>query len=95
MSAMMYAEDYLDGEYDFSVMHDKMTGVAKDAIDDTGVWDDMDVFSVIEGGMFPGGENPFGILDNSTFERCPSRYWKQGNNVQCQREKGHRGNHEY
>jgi hypothetical protein len=95
MSAMMIAEDYLDGDYEFGIALDKMSAVAEDAIDDTSILEAPDFFSVVEGFGYEDLDVYNIPPEIMSFERCPSRYWKQGNNVQCQREKGHRGNHEY
>ncbi len=99
LSGMMIAEDYLDGEYDFSIMLDKMSGIAEDAIDDTGIIDTPDLFSVVEG---------FGYEDRAmfnvpreimSFKRCPYRASFRRSSPpfveQCIREEGHSGRHEF
>lgn len=94
MSAMMYAEDYLDGEYDFSIMADRMSALAEDAIDDSGIIETPDLFSVVEGFGYDGR----GTGANSTTSyRCEaySRFQSPSGGAQCRLNKGHRGAHEY
>jgi hypothetical protein len=90
-STMMIAEDYLDGEYDFSVMLDKMSGVAEDAINDSAENYTPDLFSIVEG---PDMFNGRGTGANSTTDTlCDSFSIKS--NTYCNLKKGHRGAHEY
>ena len=99
MSAMMIAEDYLDGEYDFSVVMDKMSGIAEDAIDDSGIIDTPDLFSVVEGFGYED-RDLFNIpKEIMSFERCQYRaawdYKQPPTMRQCIKEKGHSGRHEF
>ncbi len=101
LSAMMIAEDYLDGEYDFSIMLDKMSGVAEDAIDDTGIIQAPDLFSVVEGFGYEDRKQFSIPPEIMSFDRCEYRVasgnWrtKEYKMRQCIKEKGHSGRHEF
>ena len=87
MSAMMIAEDYLDGEHEFSIMADKMSALAEDAIDDSGIFETPDMFSVVEG---------FGYEDREIYShpniQCT---FETAGRLRCIKLEGHRGNHEF